>query len=68
VQQPVRTGRNTQARGQIDGCQEITLKGEGRSPNHRGRLPGLAHSGKTGGDRRGRAFVHRHIPKGTQSS
>jgi len=37
----------------IDGCQEITLNGEGRSPNHRGRLPGLAHSGKTGGDRRG---------------
>ena len=38
---------------QVDGCQKITLKGDGRSPNHRGRLPGLAHSGQTGGDRRG---------------
>src|SRR5690349_24905092 len=50
--QPTRT-RSALPEEQIDGCQEITLKDESRSPNHRGRLPGLAHSGKTDGDRRG---------------
>jgi len=51
----------TRMHDDLQRCKEITFEREGRSPNHRGGLPGLAHSGTTGGDRRGprpRAQAH----------
>jgi hypothetical protein len=43
AQQSTRTGRSPQTEELVYGCREITLEREVRSPDHRGRLPGLAH-------------------------
>src|SRR4051812_24068036 len=46
-------GCDTRTGGKVHGCEDITLTSGGWSPDDGRRLPGVAASGETDGDRRG---------------